>query len=178
MEEKEIKGFVPMAGYEDRFLINPNGKIYSLKRKIFLKPHSLPSGYMAVCIMFQKPKRHTKTEYIHRLIASTFIERPEGKTQVNHKDGDKKNNSIENLEWVTQSENNFHATRVLGHKRNTFKIMELNKHKRRVPVDIVKGIREQPCLRDAYKYAFSKKVGVHWSTIKSIYNRETYKDIE
>lgn len=54
---------------------------------------------------------------VHRLVAMAFIPNPNGKPEVNHKDGNKLNNSVSNLEWVTRSENISHAWHVLG-KRN------------------------------------------------------------
>ena len=54
---------------------------------------------------------------LHRLLAETFIPRAEGAQQVNHKDGNKGNNSLENLEWVTHEENLYHAMRTGLHAR-------------------------------------------------------------
>lgn len=70
------------------------------------------NGYC--CVTLNKKK-----QYVHRLVASAFIKNVDNKPQVNHKDGNKRNNHISNLEWVTVSENGKHAYRQLGIIPNT-----------------------------------------------------------
>lgn len=74
---------------------------------------------------------------VHRMIAIAFIPNPQNKKFVNHKDGNKQNNKIDNLEWVTKIENELHSTRVLGNKRNTSGLVD-----NRIKVDIcdLKGV--------------------------------------
>ncbi len=85
----------------ENYIIYPNGKIFSIKRKIFLKPLILKSGY---CLINLSKKQF----YIHRLIAEKFIPNPNNLPQVNHIDGNKQNNSVENLEWCNQRYNSNH----------------------------------------------------------------------
>lgn len=63
-----------------------------------------------------------KTVLVHRLVASAFIPNPDGKPQVNHIDGDKQNNCVANLEWVTSHENHIHAV-ALGLSKGKRKIL-------------------------------------------------------
>lgn len=79
----------------------------------FLKPFKTFSGKSTngyVKAVLSKNGKKT-TFYLHRIIAELFIVKPKNKSQVNHKDGNKKNNRAENLEWVTPGENTRHAVR-------------------------------------------------------------------
>lgn len=102
-----------ILGYGDRYKIDIHGNIYnSFGRK--LAPFKCNSGYLMVTLCFDGKKDRIM---IHRVMAKTYIDNPNEKPQVNHKDGNKINNHIANLEWVTQSENMKHSCNVLGNKK-------------------------------------------------------------
>lgn len=87
--------------YDKNYIIHSDGRIYSNISKKFLKPGISKKGYF-FCIINKKYKS------IHRLVAETFIPNPDNLPEVNHKDLDKSNNTIENLEWVTTRKNILH----------------------------------------------------------------------
>lgn len=103
-----------IKGYEGRYQVSDEGQIRRVltsgKTKI-LKPYE-GSKYNTLCLSKDQVK---KTVHVHRIVAETFLEKPEGMCEVNHKDGNKRNNRLENLEWVTQRENLDHAITVLNH---------------------------------------------------------------
>ena len=68
-------------------------------------------GYKFVCF---KEKGERKNLLVHRLVGVAFLSNPENKSEINHKDGNPSNNNVDNLEWVTPSENRKHAYWVLG----------------------------------------------------------------
>lgn len=78
-----------------------------------MTPSKDGKGYLFVSLS-KDGKRYLKK--VHRLVAQAFIPNPFRKPQINHKNGDKTNNGIDNLEWVTNAENMLHAYRVLGRK--------------------------------------------------------------
>lgn len=92
------------------YMIYENGNVYSNKRNKFLKPSlNRDNGYLRVCLSNEiKEKRCS----IHRLIAIHFIPNPENKPEINHINGIKTDNRIENLEWATSRENHLHAYRT------------------------------------------------------------------
>ena len=79
-----------------------------------MSPVANKKGYLRVKVW--RPNGTYYTKVVHRLVAEAFIPNPGNKPQVNHKNGNKKDNRVNNLEWVTQSENMVHRYRVLGYK--------------------------------------------------------------
>ena len=96
-----------IKGYEGIYAVTEDGQVWSYRRKKFLKPYDTGRGYKKVDL-YLKGKREKR--YIHRLVAEAFIPNPENKPQVNHKDENKDNNSVGNLEWMTSKENNNYGT--------------------------------------------------------------------
>lgn len=108
MEYKKLP--VGIAGREC-YQCDTNGVIYG-KNGNPLRPNINSRGYKY--IVFCSSGNKMKTMTVHRIIASTFIENPNNFPVVNHLDGNKLNNSVENLEWTTLSGNSRHAIDVLG----------------------------------------------------------------
>ena len=88
---------------------NEQGQIYSHKTDKFLTGYVDGTGYKMVLLTVDGVK---KNYLVHRLIAQAFIPNPNNLPIVNHKDGNKLNNAVDNLEWVTQSENRIHAVKT------------------------------------------------------------------
>lgn len=97
------------GSYEVSNLGNVRSLNYNRTKKIkLLKPSGNTDGYLRVKLC---KEGKTKMCSIHRLVAQAFLENPEVKEQVNHRDGVKTNNCVDNLEWCTCSENITHAYR-------------------------------------------------------------------
>lgn len=107
-----------IEGYCNYYIFS-DGRVLNKNKNKFLKP--LPNkGYYHV--MLCKNSKH-KTFKIHRLVAMYYLDKIEGKEEVNHIDGNKANNDVTNLEWCNRSENNKHAF-LLGLKFNNDKQKE------------------------------------------------------
>lgn len=111
----------------DNYLISESGHVYRKGRK--LSAWQSKKGYLRVCLSISGK---TISRPVHRLVAQTYIPNPENKPEVNHKDTNKTNNSVSNLEWATNEENVEHAIKSGLYNRNLkkediLKIRELSK---------------------------------------------------
>ena len=109
-----------ISGYNGKYTVSIFGDIKSVARvkpnnqpipERILKQYTDDNGYKCVSLYSDNKSKRFR---VHRIVANTFIENPNCKKTVNHKDGVKSNNSVENLEWNTYSENKKHSFRVLG----------------------------------------------------------------
>ena len=154
---------------DENYEVTEYGQVYSKPRAGtrggILKQHQTKTGYLTVTLGSSK-----KPVKVHRLIALAFIENPDNKPYVNHKDGNKLNNSVANLEWVTTKENTEHAI-----KMKLRKPMYGEQHgQSKLTNALVTSIRESyiPYDREYGSRALAKKYKLGKSTIGRVVREE------
>lgn len=95
--------------YPDHFQISNHGRVYSKRINKILIQGTTKTGYKVISSKIGGRSGRYICVKVHRMLAKAFIINPENKELVNHKDGDKTNNHISNLEWCTSKENTRHA---------------------------------------------------------------------
>ena len=94
--------------HKGSYKVSNMGRVYSIRRKKFKDTYLDKRGYVKVCLCYNYTQ---KIFSVHRLVAKAFIPNPNNYPQVNHKDENKQNNNVDNLEWCTKQENQNHAVR-------------------------------------------------------------------
>lgn len=144
----------------DDYDVLPNGQILNKRWNRYLKPQLNNKGYSRVQLC-------GKFYFVHRLVAEKYIPNPNNLPQVNHKDGDKTNNSVENLEWVSNQENRNHAIKnglhFQGEKCSWAKLTQ----------EDVEYIRNHP---DIKQKELAKIFNVNRATIGDILHNRTWKN--
>ena len=111
--------------YSWRFECSNLGRIRNAINKHIYTPHKSGIGYFQICTTVNDKRKNIK---VHKAVAESFIDNPNNLPVVNHKDGNKENNNVDNLEWVTQKENIQHAVRTglmkSGEKHHNVKLTD------------------------------------------------------
>jgi len=160
------------AYIDERHIITDAGNIFKLakdktewKRQ---KPRKQSGGYL-------RGRIDRKDVYIHRLVALAFLENPQNKSEVNHKDGNKENNNVDNLEWCTSAENKKHA--YLTGLRNPEELKQMAqkpRYKRRLfTAEQVEQIRRSA----ESKSQIARSFNCSSSTIRNIKAGKIYKEL-
>lgn len=162
-----MEGFVEIPDTLGSYGINKDGQVIDLlsgnKRKSVM--HN--TGYFYVLLSVGGSK---KFRFVHRLLASTFIPNPECKSCINHKNGIKTDNSIDNLEWVTVYENVRHSVASLGNG-GSGKVKPIQKIDANGIKTVYKNIREAGrqsgisynSIMKVLKGSRKKSAGCEWS---------------
>lgn len=106
-----------IEGTDGEYQVSDTGLVKTTKTGRILRPAVSRQGYERVCLFKMDRERRYR---VHRLVAEAFIPNPDNMPQVNHIDGNKRNNHVSNLEWVTNHENVIHAKEHglrAGHER-------------------------------------------------------------
>jgi hypothetical protein len=150
-----------VEGFEGRYMVSNHGNVKSLRYYGHNREHNLKltqhhTGYL----MVQLNKHPSQSFLVHILVAKAFIPQTEGKTCVNHKDGNKTNNKVENLEWVTYAENTQHAIRTgLVNPHNASKRIGKDHYSSKAVLQYDSDgifIRKWDCQSDAARYYSAK----------------------
>lgn len=160
-----------IEGFEGLYQVSNKGRIKSLSRTTSGKKHGIhklkekilkPSKCGKYYQIYLRKDGNNKRFYIHRLVGKAFLECLNDNLDINHKDGNPSNNKVDNLEWVTRSQNIKHSYEVLKRVKNTEGFNEYReKHKRKINQYDLKGnfIKQWNCISDAEKFLKTKSIG-------------------
>lgn len=126
MSKREIWRFVP--AYEGLYMVSTLGRVKNCRTGRILKPQKTKFGYLQVNLYKDGKRKMLK---VHRLVAIAFITNPENKRTVNHKDENKLNNCVENLEWMSIKENNEYSGTIE-------KMQKAGNEATRTPIEVYK----------------------------------------
>lgn len=152
---------------DDTYTINKKGVVKNKIKNYVLKHSITNSGYVTVSL-------HRNSVKLHRLLALHFIPNPNEYCCINHIDGDKKNNSLINLEWCNHSQNNKHAYKIGLNKGNEgYKIEGVNHGRSNFSEKDIIDIRKSNLSQKEIAFQYN----CHPSIIQRIVTYKTYKNI-
>jgi hypothetical protein len=164
-----------ITGYEGLYAVSEEGQIWScpkgnnrnlrgrwMKQQIMVNNRGRNKTRVCYIISLVDCNGVRHTKQVHRLVAQAFIPNPEGKPQVNHKDGNPLNNCVSNLEWATNKENSDHS-------------FESGICRKPLTNEQIIAIREECQIQSCRKVAL--RYGLHPATIWSIKQGNKYQEV-
>lgn len=168
MDEVEI--WKDVEGYNGVYQVSNFGEVRNVTRHNHLLKPSYGNGHAYGHVSLSRNGKMTCC-LVHRLVAIAFVENPDGKREVNHIDGNKRNNHASNLEWVTPSENHIHAlkTGLRKHGEDCSYSKLTEKDVAEIRATCVPGVSGLSCT------AMAKKYHVNDAVIWCIMNNRTWR---
>lgn len=163
-----------IPGYELLYQVSSLGRVRSFaryKEPRLLRPYLDPRGYVQIVFTVNSKPR---TYWLHRLVAQTFVPNASGKPEVNHIDGNKKNNCADNLEWVTSSENTLHGYRTGLLRPHGLRGEQLSK---KLTEEKVLEIRQKHVPRMYSMQKLADEYGISRQMVKRIIYRQNWTHI-
>lgn len=153
--------------YKNNYIVFPEGRILNLHGKEMIG-HINRDGYREVTI-------NGNQERVHRIVATVFLDNPNSLEQVNHKNGTKHDNNVNNLEWCTRSENLIHAYKNGLEKKRCGE----NHHNHKLTEEDVRYIRKlyKKCDKNFGAVPLGQKFGVDRTTILDIISGKTWRHV-
>jgi hypothetical protein len=124
----DLSEFEPLKDFENWYLINRNGQLWSLCYNKLLKIQINDDGYKIVTLT--NDIKNNNKRFIHRLLAIQYISNPDNLPEVDHIDRDKTNNNLDNLRWVTYSHNCRNKDRCYNHQGTICECYDKNRNKK------------------------------------------------
>lgn len=155
-----------IGGFE-KYMVSEHGDVFSLATKKYLAPSEDTDGYYKVGL---SKDGVCTTFFVHRIVASTFLKKPDGCNVVNHIDSDRKNNYYKNLEWTTPKGNFYH-----GIKFGNVKLKGESNPNSKLTYEDVLEIRRMYENNVRISEIQKQYNNVTWENIKHIVERRTFK---
>lgn len=162
----------PVIGYEGRYEISNYGRLKRLFKGERILKNSFSGGYKRHSLF--KDKKGVKC-FIHRLVAQAFIPNPENKPFINHKDFNRANNNVSNLEWCTSKENTVHC--VVNGRQNHPKVWGEKHSQAKLKTEDILFIRNYNYKKTKSKKQIMDRFNISISHLNLILRKGTWKKL-
>lgn len=159
-----------IAGWEGQYEVSNTGRVRNVLTGRLFHVNANSKGYVHVSLYRRKPER-PKTYKVHRLVAEAFLPNPDGLEQVNHKDLNKLNNAVANLEWVSHKDNQAHA-----YANGVYDAVLSEERRRKLTPEDVVALRARREAGESYR-SIGADLGLNHTTVSRIARGATWPTV-